>query len=283
MEYLREEACSSDIVSLYPLIRVLWKQQTPYADAVIAEVPTLGTCLFLDGEIQSATEDEDIYHECLVFPVMANAFMRTRVLVVGGGEGATVREVLKWADVEAVDWVDIDAAVVGACREHLKWNQKAAYTDPRVQFHARDIRDFLYSTSKKYDVILLDLPDPDPDADPCDAAVLMNLEFWRSVKAHLAPRGSWAAHCGPVRRRGASGLAFYRRVFEELEWDMSEALAYHAVIPSFQDDWCFLMNCGSRYCSDLPAAAHAVKNQNRFLTDRAYDYVFQWAWSARIG
>ncbi len=201
MEYLREEACSSDIVSLYPIQRVLWQKKTPFADAVIAEVPTLGACLFLDGEIQSSAADEDIYHECLVHPAMSAAYRRNRILIVGGGEGATVREVLKWSDVGHVDWVDIDGEVVEACKEHLKWGQAEAYTDARVSYYASDIRQFLQSTSTKYDVILLDLPDPDPEANPVDPEVLMNAEFWVSVGAHLAENGVWATHCGPVRGR----------------------------------------------------------------------------------
>ncbi len=273
-QYITEHACSSEIQSLYPVARTLWKQQTMYADAVIAEVPRLGACLFLDNEIQSATDDEDIYHECLVHPVMhaQPPERRRRVLVVGGGEGATVREVLKWGDdVRNVDWVDIDGEVVAACREHLKWGQDAAYTDPRVSYFASDIRDFLQSSNDLYDVIIVDLPDPDPDADPADPTNLLNRAFWQQVMAHLAPGGAWVSHTGPVRRKGPSGADAIRRALPA-ETPVGTLTHYHMMIPSFQDDWGFVMSCRkSRDILPIPT---------RFLSHRAYEYIFQWAWDS---
>jgi spermidine synthase len=269
--FLREEACSSDIVSMYPVSRTVWKAKTAFADAVIAEVPTLGTCLFLDNEIQSSSSDEDIYHECLVHPVMASvpSGNRDRVLVIGGGEGATVREVLKWTNVKVVDWVDIDGELVAACREHLKWGQDAAYTDPRVTYYSEDIRVFLQNTETKYDVIIIDLPDPDPTDNPLSADVLMNRSSWCLIKDHLATGGAWVSHSGPVRRRGPSGATFIQRATAMADFYTSEHTHYHAVIPAFQDDWGYVMNCRPRFRAfDFPV---------RFLTLHAYRYIFQWA------
>lgn len=269
--FLREEACSSDIVSLYPITRTLWQAKTAFADAVIAEVPQFGTCLFLDNEIQSSSEDEDIYHECLVHPVMASvpSKVRERVLVVGGGEGATVREVLKWSDVKAVDWVDIDGELVAACREHLKWGQNAAYTDTRVTYYAQDIHKFLQGSDTKYDVIIIDLPDPDPLDNPLSTDVLMNRQFWCLIKDHLATGGAWVSHSGPVRRRGPSGVAFIQRATAMADFYTTDHTLYHAVIPAFQDDWGYIMSCRPCY--------RALEFPVRFLTLRAYQYIFQWA------
>jgi spermidine synthase len=271
--FLREEACSSEVTTLYPIQRILWQRKTPFADAVLAEVPNLGACLFLDREIQSSAADEDIYHECLVHPVMAarqakQPGKQPEVLVIGGGEGATVREVLKW-DVGDVDWVDIDGEVVAACREHLKWGQDAAYTDPRVTYFDEDIRDFLQSSTTLYDVIIIDLPDPDPADNPFSDDVLMNVGFWRAIQSHLAPGGVWVTHAGPVRRKGASGASYLQKVlgFADIQEDI---VHYHAVIPAFQDDWGYAMNC-------LPAFG-PLPFPTRFLTEQAHRYVFEWAW-----
>lgn len=268
--FLREEACSSDIVSLYPVTQVLWQAKTTFADAVIAEVPTLGACLFLDGEIQSSASDEDIYHECLVHPVMASvpSGRRSNVLVIGGGEGATVREVLNHKDVKTVDWVDIDGEVVVSCREHLKWGQDAAYTDPRVSYYAHDIRHFLHNLTTKYDVIIIDLPDPDPADNPLAADVLMNRAFWCGIKAALAPGGAWVSHAGPVRRT-ASGADFIGRATAMADFYSPHHTNYHAVIPAFQDDWGYVMSCRPVFG---PFAF-----PTRFLTPQAYRYIFQWA------
>ncbi len=273
--FIAEHACSSEIQSLYPTTRILWQQQTAYADAIIADVPRLGRCLFLDNEIQSATDDEEIYHECLVHPVMHSqpAGSRRRVLVVGGGEGATVREVLKWEDVGSVDWVDIDGEVVAACREHLNWGQDAAYSDSRVTYFASDIRDFLQSSSTPYDVIIVDLPDPDPEADADDSTNLLNRAFWSQIQSHMAPGGAWVSHTGPVRRKGPSGADAIRRALPAA-MRSGPLTSYHAVIPSFQDDWGFLMSC------EVPLEPLPVPV--RFLTPRAYWYIFQWGWGLGV-
>ena len=276
--YIRESACSSEIVSLFPVREVYWKQATTYADCVIAEVPGLGRTLFIDNEVQSAAEDEDIYHECLVHPVMAAARSRDSVLVVGGGEGATVREVLKWADVGVVDWVDIDGELVEACRAHLGWAEEAMYSDPRVRFHAEDIRRFLKRSPTAYNVVLIDLPDPDPEAileGEGAEETLMNAAFWRAVGAHLAPGAVWATHTGPVRRRGPSGAAVISRGAAAA--GLSVGAHYHAVIRSFQDDWGFAMSV-----PPLPTLPTSIAPL-RFLGAAAYDCVFRWPWDAGSG
>jgi spermidine synthase len=277
--YIRESACSSEIVSLYPVRDVYWKEKTAFAECIIAEVPGFGRTLFIDNEVQSAAEDEDIYHECLVHPVMAAASSRDRVLVVGGGEGATVREVLKWVCAEGgvgtVDWVDIDGELVKACKDHLGWAPSDVYDDPRVHYYAEDIRKFLDRTTTSYNVILIDLPDPDPEADvwaPAEAegGCLMNVEFWRSIAAHLEQGGVWATHTGPVRRRGPSGATVLSRGAAAA--GLSVGAHYHAVIRSFTDDWGFMMSV-----PPVPALPTSVAPL-RFLMGTAYDCIFRWAW-----
>ncbi len=270
MNFLQEEACSSDIVSLYPIKSIVWQQKTNYADAIIAEVPGFGRCLFLDKEIQSSTEDEDIYHECLVHPVMKSvpSGNRDTVLVIGGGEGATVREVLKWQQVQHVDWVDIDGELMEACKKHLPWKQESAYTDPRVQFHAKDIREFFTNCTAKYDIIIIDLPDPDPEENPLSKDCLMNRSFWQEVVRHLKTGGAWVSHTGPVRRRGPSGVQLIHRGLAMADYYSSNLTEYHAVIPSFQDDWGWIMSCSP--------VIRALDVPTRFLTLKSYDYIFRW-------
>lgn len=274
MNFLQEEACSSDIVSLYPLQSIVWSQKTSFADAVIAEVPGFGRCLFLDNEIQSATEDEDIYHECLVHPVMASvpSGKRETILVIGGGEGATVREVLKWPDVCHVDWVDIDGELMEACKKHLHWGQEAAYIDPRVQFYPMDIRKYFTDSNTKYDVIIIDLPDPDPEDNPLSKECLMNRSFWQEIARHMTVGGAWVSHTGPVRRRGPSGVQLIRRGLAMADYHIPFS-EYHAVIPSFQDDWGWIMSC--------PPRIKALNIPTRFLTMKAYDYIFRWPYTRK--
>ena len=151
-----------------------------------------------------------------------------RVLVVGGGEGATVREVLKWAP-EHVDWIDIDGELVTLCKEHLGW-APAVYTDPRVRYQATDIRDALPSLGL-YDVIILDLPDPDGDT-----GYLYSEPFWRDLRGHMVPGGFIVTHCGPVRPCGNVGEGFQR-----LRPQFGTSGFYSQMIPSFQSEWGFML------------------------------------------
>lgn len=267
--WIREAACSSEIVSMYPVSRVLWAKKTKYAEAVLAICPGLGKTLFLDNEIQSAERDEHIYHECLVHPVMTAAPSRQKVLIVGGGEGATVREVLKWADVEKVMWIDIDKELVNACQEHLGWLPEELRKDKRVIYKGMDIRDFLKLNEEHYNVVILDLPDPDIRLSVRDPENLQNLDFWRGLRKSMSWDAVFATHVGPTRMPDEPC---------PFEWTMEGAKEagisvnpgkYHAVIPSFQNDWSFLMSCKPRLDRNIP-------DNCRFLTPSSYRYIFTW-------
>lgn len=230
------EISESDAITTYRLTKIVTHMTTSAGfHTMIGDSAAYGRMLFLDGELQSAEADEHIYHESLVHPVMASVAEPKRVLVVGGGEGATVREVLRWQP-EHVDWVDYDADLVTACRLHLRW-APAVYDDPRVHYQAADIRDALPALGT-YDVIILDLPDPDGDT-----GYLYSPEFWRDMRAHLRESGALVTHCGPVHPYGGVGDGF-RRVWATTATaglQLTPAGFYHIGMPSFQGDWGFWM------------------------------------------
>lgn len=250
-----EAACSADTASCYRIYDCFWAGRTEYCDeVVIAESPVYGKVLFLDKEIQSAESDEAIYHEHLVHPALHALAGRKakRILIVGGGEGATAREVLKWSaeSVAAVDWVDIDSCLVELCRRHLSWADDSVYNDPRLRYFGADIREFWTSHNTAYDLIILDLPDPDVDAlhgiDADDA--LYSTDFMKELKAHLAADGAFVSHCGPVAPGGdpsltRAGLTWITQVSRELGFEMHP---YHTFIPSFQSEWGFTMSVAPR-------------------------------------
>ena len=235
------EISESDAVTTYRLERTLWSGSTKACEAVmIAESGAYGRLLFLDGELQSASRDEHIYHESLVHPVMASAFTHfgtpLKVLVVGGGEGATVREVLAWSNVE-VDWVDIDGELVDLCERYLNW-ALGSRQDKRVRFYAEDICTFL-TRSGNYDVIILDLPDPDGDT-----GYLYSTAFWTDLFAHLVLGGRIVTHVGPVSPVAAPytygpGFERVRSLAAVAGLVFSPAGFYRIGIPSFQGDWGF--------------------------------------------
>ena len=250
-----ETACSADVHSNYPLERCYWAGKTAFQDVVIAKSPTYGRVLFLDGELQSSSADEAIYHEHLVHPVLSaySEIPNKKVLVVGGGEGATVREVLRWSasSVASVDWVDIDGDLVNLCRQYLGWASPSVYEDSRLTFYPMDINTFLdRPETPVYDVIILDLPDPDVDElllDDSDPSQLYGSGFNMRIMMHLAADGGLVSHCGPIRpgadeKTCRPGLYWLSTTL----FDAMNLVPYHVCIPSFQGSWGFLMNVPPR-------------------------------------
>jgi spermidine synthase len=235
------EQSESDAVTTYRVARRIWSGRTAHQAVEIVDSNEYGRMLFLDGELQSASADERIYHESLIHPVMAGvvaagrAASGLRVLVVGGGEGATVREVLRWNPAQVV-WVDIDLELVSLCQEHLGWEGINVLGDNRVQFHSDDIAAVL-PVLGTFDVIVLDLPDPDGET-----GWLYSAEFFATLRDHLEPWGGLVSHCGPVRPVAGRVGEGFQRIWRESglqEAGLRPEGFYRVGIPSFQGDWGF--------------------------------------------
>lgn len=175
--------------------RIIDYRKTKFQEMYIVETGEHGKCLVLDGKIQSTTAGEFLYHEALVHPAMVFHGAPKRVLIVGGGEGAVLREVLKWRTVERALMVDIDGEVVEACREHLPEMHQGAFDDPRAEFLPADANMFLSETREKFDVILCDLSDP---MEGAPAFELFTKEFYEKVRGVLHEDGIVQIQGGPV-------------------------------------------------------------------------------------
>lgn len=140
-----------------------------------------GVACYMDNSIQSCEVDERIYHETLVHPVMESVKSRKRVMIIGGGEGATAREVLKWRDVEQVDMYEWDEDVVKLFKtEYSQW-AKGAWDDSRLTLCHVDIFETIKyhpHTLNKYDVIIIDLFDPCEENRSLWNILLKNLYGW---------------------------------------------------------------------------------------------------------
>lgn len=274
-----ESACSTDTLSMYSISKCYFAGKSQFSEIVIAQSPVYGKVLFLDKELQSAESDEALYHEHLVHPVLNSMshVPRKNVLIVGGGEGATAREVLKWGPeaVANVVWVDIDKALVDLCRRHLSWASDDVYNDRRLTYIADDIRNFLQSTTL-FDVIILDLPDPDVDQlealRPNDGGyALYSREFFNRIVQHLRPNGAIVSHVGPISPGGTAednraGLHWVQTVAGEVGLTGS---AYHVTIPSFQGDWGFWMSCPPSLENNWPKGLVV-------MTGKTQEYAFTW-------
>jgi len=271
-----EHACSSDIPTIYKLTTVAFAGRTDAcSDVVIADSPTYGRVLFLEGELQSAETDQAIYHELLVHPVMAAtaSLPDRKVLVVGGGEGATVQEVLRWTDVSNVTWIDIDQGLVNLCRRHLDWTENDVYNDPKVTFLAEDIRTALPRLAQHYDVIILDLPDPDPS--DTETHRLYGPSFWTLLHNHLTEHGAIVSHAGPVSP--GADVETYRNGLHLIQSVEGIGYPYHILIPSFQGEWGFWMSVPPVHDGVFPAECSIIDEETM---KQAFTWSRMWTSSA---
>jgi spermidine synthase len=279
-----EDAVSADNVTLYKIKDCIWAGRSSYCEEiVIANSPTYGKVLFLDREIQSAQSDEALYHEHLVQPVMnATADVAgKRVLIIGGGEGATAREVLKWSaeSVAEVVWVDIDGGLVDLCRRYLGWADDDVYNDPRLTYFAEDIRHFFKRDQSLFDVIIMDLPDPDcetlakTDNDEYGNYLLYGYQFMAQLRIHLRGPRAIVSHCGPIRPAELEGVRWMMNA-----GGSGNGFPYYTVIPSFQGSWGFWMSVAPRsLAADFPAT------KMRVMDSTAQTVAFLWPAFWKLG
>jgi len=140
-------------------LRPILRKQSQYQLIEVHHSEHFGKILVLDGVLQLTEKDAEAYNEMMAHLPMFQHPSPKRVLVIGGGDGYVVSEVLKHPSVERVDHVELDEDVVAVCREYFSWG--AVWDDPRVHLHVSDGAEFVhYASMSSYDVIIQDSSDP---------------------------------------------------------------------------------------------------------------------------
>jgi spermidine synthase len=166
------------------VLRVIHRTRTDFQEALIFEAPLHGRVLVLDGVVQTTERDEFIYHEMIAHvPIMAHGAVRD-VLIIGGGDGGTLEEVLKHPGVERATMVELDPGVVELSRTHLPGISRGAFDDPRTRLLFTDGVAFMAETDDRFDVIIVDSTDP---IGPGEA--LFTEAFYADCRARLRPGG----------------------------------------------------------------------------------------------
>ena len=227
------ESVSENLYQECKISGVVYSGQSEYQTIEIVDTLPFGRILVLDGKTQSAESDEFIYHEMLVHPAMITHPAPERVFIAGGGEGATLREVLYHKSVKQAVMVDIDRDVIEASRRYLPAWHEGAFDDPRTTLFHQDAKEYLENTDATFDVIFIDLSDP-VEGNP--SALLFTEHFYKVVRDRLAPGGIMAIQAETVDfRRSAAFTAICHTLSEVFD----EVVPYHAVVPSFSGDWGF--------------------------------------------
>lgn len=163
--------------------KFLYTEQSPFQRIDFFDTEEFGTCFTLDGIMMVNEKDEFIYHEMIVHIPMAAHPNITKVLVIGGGDGGTVRELTKYSTIEHIDMVEIDERVVRTCQQYLPLTA-SQLTDPRVHLHFKDGIDFMQAPFEVYDLILVDSTDP---IGPGEG--LFTQDFYNNCFKALKPEG----------------------------------------------------------------------------------------------
>ncbi len=251
---------------------IILSRQTPYQKIVVTRWRN-DVRMYIDGGLQFSSVDEHRYHESLVHPAMSALPGAVRVLILGGGDGMTAREVLKYSGIQSIDLVDLDAEVVRLFRERpaLAGLSDNALLNPRVKVHIQDASKFLEESEEFWDAIFLDLPDP----NSLSLARLYTRSFYKLVSQHLnahgiavtqatspfyAPEAFWCVaktwqetKIGP---ESSNGFHVY---------------PYHVYVPSF-GDWGFVM--ASKRRIDPQALKVDKIIPLKFLTDEMLPTLF---------
>jgi len=205
--------------------KVIYSEQTMYQKIVMTRWKD-DYWLYINGQEQFSTFDEEKYHEPLVHPAMALSPDASRVLILGGGDGLALREVLKHPGVEEITLVDMDPAMTDLAKTHpvLLSINGGAMLDPKLRIVNGDAAGFLKDDARLYGVIIADLPDP----DSIDLMHVYSLGFYRRVLRHLIRGGVFVTQ--------ATSPYFCTKAFQCLLKTIREAgfsaLPYHNQIPT---------------------------------------------------
>lgn len=164
--------------------KTIFSEQTEFQKIDIVETEFFGKMMILDGVIQTTTFDEYIYHEMIVHVPMLTHPNPKKVLVIGGGDGGSVREITKHKSVEKLDWVDIDGEVIDVCKTYLpEWNHMI-WENPVIELKIQDGIKHMKESKGQYDVIIVDCSDPVGPGE-----LLFKYEFYQDIYGALKEDG----------------------------------------------------------------------------------------------
>jgi len=213
-------------------------RRTQFQSVAVVRSATFGKMLIIDGDTQSSQGDERIYHETLVHPALAACENRSDVLILGGGEGATLREVLRCPDVRTCTMVDIDGEVVELSKRYLPEWGADAWNDKRARVIIGDALKFLREEKAAFGAIVSDLTEPLEDSP---SHPLFNTRVFEDIKARLVDGGVYVLQASTAAFHNASLHAKMARTLQKF---FRYVRSFSTHVPAFDTEWAFLA------CSD---------------------------------
>lgn len=239
--------------------KVIFSKSTPYQRITLTSDKN-GTKLFLNGNLQFYSADEYRYHEALVHPIMSLVPDAKKILILGGGDGFAVRELLKYPTIKEIQLVDLDPEMIRLFKHNSELNKlnDSALFSSKLAIKNEDAFIWLKQTSQIYDVILIDLPDP----SNFSLGKLYTDQFYHEVSKHLDETGALVVQStSPF----VAPKSFWC-IANTLQINQLHILPYHTFIPSF-GDWGYVI--ASKQKTKSPNFSHLPKNL-RFFSPEAF-------------
>lgn len=270
------ETHTSAAIWHYRVEKMILEGKTEYQTYQICEVPRFGKSLFLDYNIQTSILDEYIFHECMSQPAMTLHPDPKKVLVCGGGEGATLREALKHNTVTEAFMVDIDKDLVDMVKEHMpEWHQ-GAFDDPRTTLLHTDARGWIAERQGAgFDVILSDLPNPHEDGP---GQMLFTKEYFELCAGAMSDDGVFAMQAGSASENYPACMASCIKTLAAMP-EFKFVAGYWGMVNTFFQPWGFVLASKSYdplrlMPGDIDDRFKTRGVKNRYYTPRFHQAVF---------
>lgn len=248
MDLWFEEYQTRDMVIACRVLHTLHHEQTPFQELAVLDTVEFGRMLVLDNVIQTTIKDEFVYHEMITHVALNTHAKPVKVLIVGGGDGGTVREVVKHQSVEKVTLCEIDGAVVKAAQKYLP-EISCALTHPKTEIVIDDGIKHVQNNKNTYDIIIVDSTDP---VGPAEG--LFNAAFYQDIFQSLKEDGIFVAQTeSPFFNE-----ELIQRVIEDVSGIFPLTRLFMANVPSYPGGlWTFTM--GSKKYDPLAINRERIK------------------------
>ncbi len=236
---------------------LLYSEQSRFQKIEVYQTPIFGKMLVLEGSIAFTQKDENTYHEMLVHVPMLSHPNPENILVIGGGDGGAIRELLKHKEVKKVTLVELDEKVTAVCKEFFP-SLRAAFEDPRLEIIYQEGKYFVENNNEQYDIILIDAHDPVQSGEQP-----INPEFYKSLKKKISQEGILVTPIGSP----AVNQAIFRQNFYMLKDTFQNKRVNHylAFMPSHLTGMLSFAIVESKFFKD-------VKRQKEFIENNVLNY-----------
>jgi spermidine synthase len=258
----------SPITYLYQVSKTLYRCKSSYQEIMVLDSAYFGKILVLDGVVQLTEKDEFFYHEMLAQVALHSHVNPKTILIIGGGDGGTLREVLKHKQVKKVQLVEIDRQVIEVSKRFFP-ELTLGFADKRLELIEMDGTSYIKRTKRKYDVVIVDSTDP---VGPAEG--LFTEQFFKDMRSILNNEGIFVAQ--------TESLHFHRQFVIDAQMKLRRLFKvvglYCVPIATYAGNWWTFSIASKKYPVEKPNRNQEVitryydkqVHKNAFLTDNLY-------------